>query len=63
MSLGRMSTIPGSTNSRPANVAIAPAVLRMIVPSATQSMPVTVMNSTVPKSVRSACGWPSVTLT
>ena len=55
--------MPGSTNSRPAKVAMPPAVLRMIVPSATQRTPVTVMNSTVPMSVRSACGWSSVTFT
>ena len=40
---GRMSMIPGKTNSSATKADIPPAVLRMIVPRAVQSTPVKVM--------------------
>ena len=50
------ATTPGSTNSRPTNAAMPPAVLRSSAPSPSASAPRTVRNSAVPTTARSACG-------
>src|SRR6266567_3439795 len=57
---GSASPSAGSTSNNPNSVAMPPAVLRMIQPSATPSRPTPVRYRPVPNTVRKTSGAPSV---